>query len=89
MIKEHSLFLMTKPLEHIMLASDVALIVLVLPVCILPIAATRAGSISHFSPAAEASSKTLRVTCIKGGADKINSLESSSCSKEVQFKSNV
>lgn len=34
-----------------------------LPVCMLLIAATRTGSISHLNPAAEASSNTLRVTC--------------------------
>lgn len=48
---------MTKPLDH-----SVALKEFALPVCMLPIAATRAGSILHANPAAEASSKMLRVT---------------------------
>lgn len=34
-----------------------------LPVCMLPMAAIRVGSMSHWKPAAEASSYTLRVTC--------------------------
>lgn len=34
-----------------------------LPVCMLRMAATRAGSISHFSPAAETNSKMFRVSC--------------------------
>lgn len=48
---------MTKPLDH-----SVALIEFALPVCMLLIAATRAGSILHVNPAADASSKMLRVT---------------------------
>lgn len=34
-----------------------------LPVCMLPMAAMRVGSMSHWQPAAAASSYTLRVTC--------------------------
>lgn len=44
------------------LLTQVALTVPALPVCILPIAVTRAGSMSQLSPAAEAKSNTLRVT---------------------------
>lgn len=57
----------------------------------LLIAVTRPGSISHLNPAAEASSKTLRVTC-KGMKHLCAAKISSFCSKELhnaRVKSNL